>query len=89
MSENITLLMGIGSFVGSLFVLYGAAVKKQYASERDFNHLKRNYENLNVNVGALSDLIDRRLDGIELTLTKIEMRQSVRLDQASEPKKEG
>lgn len=77
MSDQITLVMGILSFVGGLIALYGAAIKKQYASERDFNHLKRNYENLTHNVETLSKMEDQRFDDIEKILIEMRLQQSI------------
>ena len=89
MAEHISLIMGICSFVGGGIALYGAAVKKQYASERDFNHLKNNYQNLSGNIATLSDFLDSKLDNIAKTLTQIETRQSVILSQTRESNKDG
>lgn len=88
MAENISLLIGISTFVGGLVSLYGAAVKKQVASERDFKHLARNYDNLSGNIAALSDLIDNRLDQLCLTVMKVEARQDIILSQTRDVKKE-
>lgn len=77
MSENITLFIGISSFIGGVITLYSGAVKKSYAAERDFNHLKRNYESLSGNIATLSDLLDSRLDHLQETMTKIETRQEI------------
>ena len=66
----------------------GAAVKKRYASERDFNHLKRNYESLSGNVATLSTLLDDKLDRILLVVTKVELRQDVILSQTGRPKED-
>ena len=85
MTETITLVMGVASFLGGAIAMYGAAVRKKYGSERDFNHLKNNYHNLSGNIATLSTLLDEKLDDIRLTLTKIETRQSIILNQTKEP----
>ena len=86
MGENITLIIGVSSFVASLITWYGAAVKKRYAAERAVHHAQRNYENLSGNVALLSDLLDDKLDRILLVVTKIELRQDVILSQTGRPK---
>lgn len=86
MAEHIPLIMGVISFIGGAVTWYGAAIKKNYASERDFNHLKRNYESLSSNIASLSDLLDGRLDHIALTMAKIETRQDIILSQTRDVK---
>jgi len=72
-AEHITLLMGVCTFIGGLIALYGAAVRKQYASERDFNHLKRNYESLSGNIASIDRMIDDRLDKNDMQLVEIKV----------------
>lgn len=40
------------------FAWYSSKVKKEYAAERDFNHLKKSYDQLAVNVEQLWRLMD-------------------------------
>lgn len=70
MSEYLPLIMGVVSFVGAAATWYGGAVKKSYASERDFGHLKNSYDNLSRNVEQLDRMIDQRFDQIEREQTK-------------------
>lgn len=86
MTEHIPLIMGVISFAGGAVAWYSAAIKKSYASERDFNHLKRNYESMTANISALSDLLDQRLDTIALMMAKIETRQDIILSQTRDSK---
>lgn len=44
---------------------------KEYAAQRDFQHLMRQYEGLVANLNTLHELGDRRLDGIEDDLRDI------------------
>ena len=60
--EHIPLIMGVISFIGAALTYYGGTVKKRYAAERNFNHLKNSYENLSQNLTALDEMIDTRLD---------------------------
>ncbi|MEL6553592.1 MAG: hypothetical protein AAFQ63_09055 [Cyanobacteria bacterium J06621_11] len=80
-AEHVPLFMGIISFIGGAATWYGAAVKKNYASERDFNHLKRNYEGLTANVGAMDKMLDDRLDRIELQIAEAKALQQAILTQ--------
>lgn len=79
--EHIPLIMGLFSFIGGAVAWYGAAVKKSYASERDFQHLLRKYESLAQNVASLSDMLDDRMDALTLIMNKIETRQDIILSQ--------
>ena len=75
MGSDITLIMGVASFAGGLISLYGAVVRKRYAAERDFGHLKRSYENLSSNVEALTRFQDDRFDDVDKTLMEIRLQQ--------------
>lgn len=86
MAESITLFISISVFIAGIVSYYGAVVKKQYASERDFNHLKNNYQALAENVATLSDMLDSRLDQISLTIMKVEARQDIILSQTRDAK---
>ena len=57
--------MGVTGAVGGAIAWYGASVKKSYASERDFGHLKNSYDNLASNVVQLDRMIDQRFDAIQ------------------------
>ena len=57
--------MGLISFVGGFATWSAAAVKKQYAAERDFGHLKKSYDTLAVNITHLDRLLDQRLDELQ------------------------
>jgi hypothetical protein len=50
---------------------YADGKKREYAAERDFGHLMRQYEALSLNLNTLHELGDRRLDGIEADLRDI------------------
>ena len=62
-------------FVGYL-AWQRSKTRKEYAAERDFNHLKRNYESLTINVEGLWRQMEefhrdaqRQLDRIEVKLS--------------------
>ncbi|MEO1444791.1 MAG: hypothetical protein AAFV46_00885 [Cyanobacteria bacterium J06635_11] len=63
--EHIPLAMGLFSFIGGVIAWYGATVKKQYAAERDFGHLKKSYESLAHNIGSMDRLFDQRFDELQ------------------------
>lgn len=50
--------LGIGSSLIGLITWYSNSEKKRYAAERDFNHLKRNYEQLTLNLKMVAEEID-------------------------------
>ena len=80
-AEHVPLIMGIISFLGGAATWYGASVKKNYAAERDFNHLRRNYENLANNIAALDKMLDDRLDRGEIQLAEMKALQQAILAQ--------
>jgi hypothetical protein len=60
-------LLGVITSVVGWLAWYGSSVRKRYAAERDFQHLKRNYEQLAANQGVIiSNLkeVDERLGDI-------------------------
>ena len=68
----IALIISIASFLGGLIMWYRGSVEKRYAAERDFNHLKRNYEQLAASLATLMQAEDERFDEIRLRLNNIE-----------------
>ena len=68
----IALIISISSFFGGLIMWYRGSVEKRYAAERDFNHLKRNYEQLTAHLTTLMQEEDNRFDEIRLRLNNIE-----------------
>jgi hypothetical protein len=65
--ENIAVVVGLVVSLLSLFTgiagaiaWYQGKVRKEYASERDFNHLKNNQKQLAVNVEQLWRLMDEQ-----------------------------
>ena len=51
-------VFGIITALTGFFLWYGSGVRKRYAAERDFNHLKSYYENMSVAIAKMSDLVD-------------------------------
>jgi hypothetical protein len=56
MAEYIGLIGGVIGIIGAaagFFAWYASNVKKSYAAERDFGHIKRNLEQMSLNVAEL------------------------------------
>ena len=73
--------IGIVSTTFSGVLWFKSTVRKRYAAERDFNHLKRNYEQLSQNVAHMKDLQDEKLDRIFFEL--VLMRETLGLQKRS------
>jgi hypothetical protein len=54
----ISLVMGVSSFIGGIILWYKGSVEKSYAAQRDFGHLKRNYENLSNAINILIEQVE-------------------------------
>lgn len=67
----ISLMLGLTSLVSGLFLWYRSAVTKQYAAERDFQHLKRNYEQNSEVLAELAENIDRLCDSRTALLAQV------------------
>lgn len=74
--EIITLLISITTFVGGLIAWYSAAIKKNYAAQRDYNHLKNNYQQLSSSINSLYKDIDLRFDS---TISELKDLKSLQL----------
>ena len=66
--SGLSLLTGV---VGAIAWIQ-AKTKKQYAAERDFNHLKKNYEQLSGNVEQLWRQMDENYSNTIRQLDRIE-----------------
>jgi hypothetical protein len=65
-------LTGLAGFLGGVYFYWQAKVKKSYAAERDFNHLRRNQENMVVNLNEILKEQDRRFDQLDLSINRVE-----------------
>jgi len=67
----------LGAFLGLIgsisagFFWYKAKIEKEYASQRDWNHLKNNYAQMVENIQELTEEHDQRFDRLDLTLTEM------------------
>ena len=72
MRDSIQLIISIvGCLVGlsgasfAIFARWKASVEKGYAAQRDFNHLQRNFEQLNLNIQQMIKEQDARFDRLD------------------------
>lgn len=70
---DLSLVMGLGSFLASLLFWYKGSVEKRYAAQRDFGHLRRNYEQLSQAVAQLGEELDQRMDAVDNRLQEISL----------------
>jgi hypothetical protein len=68
MLEHAALAIGVITSVGGGIAWYSAYIRKQYGAERDFQHLRRNYESLAAAINQLSDDLDQRCDKVDSQL---------------------
>ena len=73
--QVIAILGALLGLVGSLatgVTWYRSAVRKEYAAQRDFNHLKNNYENLSKVVDSIIKEHDERFDRLDISMARLE-----------------
>lgn len=63
--ETVAALIGIITFVGGLIAWYRGAVQKEYASQRDWEHVKNNQKQLVENLNFIFKEIERNFDEIK------------------------
>lgn len=68
----LSLALGLSSAAIGVTFWYRSIVRKSYAAERDFGHLKRHYESLSQGQAELAREFDTRLDSLERQLIRIE-----------------
>lgn len=69
--EHVATLIGILTFLGGILAWYRGAVEKNYASKRDWEHVRRNQENLTKNLEILFKEFDGRFDQLDHELLEI------------------
>ena len=65
-------LLGLVGSIATGVTWYRSAIRKEYAAQRDFNHLKNNYESLSLVVSNIIKEQDERFDKIDLSLVRTE-----------------
>ena len=63
--ESAAAIIGILTFIGGVVAWYRSAVQKEYASQRDWEHIKNNQRELVQNLNFLFKELDSRLDRID------------------------
>lgn len=71
MVEYIGITIGILTFIGGLLAWYKGAVEKDYASKRDWGHVKNSQQQLSQNVGFLFKDMDARFDRVDAQLLEL------------------
>lgn len=69
--ESLGAFLGLGSMVGAAIFWYRDKVRKDYARQRDWEHLKRHYDQLAQEFERLIAEQDRRFDLVDLELREI------------------
>lgn len=62
--ETAAALIGILTFIGGLIAWYRGAVQKEYASQRDWEHVKNNQKQLVENLNFIFKEVDEKFDKI-------------------------
>lgn len=62
--ETAAALIGIVTFIGGLIAWYRGAVQREYASQRDWEHVKNNQKQLAANLDFIFKEIEQKLDRI-------------------------
>lgn len=68
------------SLLGGIFAYQRASTRKAYAAERDFNHLKRNFDQLTINTEQLWRRVDETHEKEMLELIRISEKMQSLLD---------
>lgn len=63
--EILAAVISTATFVGGILAWYSANVQKRYAAQRDFEHLKRNYQQLAQNQTTILEVMDKRFDSLD------------------------
>jgi shikimate 5-dehydrogenase len=65
-------LIGIGGAAAAVYARWKASIEKGYAAQRDFQHLKRNQEQISAGIAEIAKDFDNRIDRTDLALNRIE-----------------
>lgn len=58
------LVLGSGGFFSGIYLWWSGSIKKNFAAERDFGHIKRNQEQINQSLLHLDQKISETTDNI-------------------------
>lgn len=73
--EIVTMLISVSMFLAGLVTWYSGAVRKRYAAQRDYEHLKTSYKQLASGQSVISKDMDSRFDSIMLELKEVKAMQ--------------
>lgn len=77
--EVLSAAMALVTFVSGALAWYSAKVQKNYAAQRDFEHLKRNYAQMTENLKEVAEELDRRFDALDRDNDDIRQKLNVML----------
>jgi hypothetical protein len=83
LNSYLTLVLGLISvvtFIGGAIAWYSSSVRKDYAAQRDFGHLKNNYKQMAESLASVDRDLDDRFDRVDRQLIKIESKLDVVLN---------
>lgn len=66
-----SLLLATATTLAGMALWYANSEKRKYGLERDFAHLKRNYEQINISLNTILREIDHRFSDIERDILEI------------------
>ena len=66
-----SLLLAFLTTSAGVILWYVNSEKKKYAAERDFNHIRRNQEQMQLSLNHLFEEIDRRFQNVERDVLEI------------------
>lgn len=64
-------IIGIVTFIGGIVAWYRGAIQKEYASQRDWQHIKTNQKELVQNLNFLFNELDGRLDRMDNQIVEL------------------
>ena len=65
-------LLGLVGSIATGVTWYRSAIRKEYAAQRDFNHLKNNYDSLSLIASNIIKEQDDRFDRIDISHARLE-----------------
>lgn len=69
--EILSICVGLAGAVFGMLMWYKSAVEKSYAAQRDFQHLKRNQEQIASLLSANMEELERQFNQIDKDLTEL------------------
>lgn len=73
-----SLVMTLASTLTAIAFWYASTEKRRYGLERDFSHLKRNYDQIQQSLNTILSEIDHRFDVTEREIVEIKTTLSIK-----------